>query len=161
MDNAQRAIMIGVGLFITILIIAAVMLIVTPAINLINNASGRIGNLETVLVNQLTAAYDETTVTGSQVIAAVTQYYYQEGMIIEVKASSTENTVTEYGTVKGEGGKTSGVKGHKYDNDTERAKITALTDSTNSDTYVQPGARFNAHLIKNGDAVVGIYFERN
>ena len=109
--------MIGVGLFITILIIAAVMLIVTPAINLINNASGRIGNLETVLVNQLTAAYDETTVTGSQVIAAVTQYYYQEGMIIEVKASSTENTVTEYGTVKGEGGKTSGVKGHKYDND--------------------------------------------
>ena len=54
MDNAQKAIMIGVGLFVTILIIAAVMLIVNPALNLINNATDRVANLSDSLVKQLT-----------------------------------------------------------------------------------------------------------
>jgi len=53
MDNAQKAIMIGVGLFVTILIIAAVMLIVNPAINLIDNAAGKIGNLSETFTTML------------------------------------------------------------------------------------------------------------
>ena len=54
MDNAQKAIMIGVGLFVTILIIAAVMLIVNPAINLINNATNKVSNLSDALQQRLT-----------------------------------------------------------------------------------------------------------
>ena len=71
MDNAQKAIMIGVGLFVTILIIAAVMLIVNPALNLINNATDRVANLSDSLVKQLTLEYDDRVVTGSKVISAV------------------------------------------------------------------------------------------
>lgn len=162
MDNAQRAIMIGVGLFITILIIAAVMLIVTPAINLINNASNRLGNLEASLVNQLTAQYDETTVTGNQVIAAVTQYYYDENMIIEVQAMKNGD-VKDYGKVKGDAtaGDYEVTSASKYDNNEARGKLSQLTDSTSPSTYVPVNASFKAHLIKNGDAVVGIIFERN
>ena len=159
MDNAQRAIMIGVGLFITILIIAAVMLIVTPAVNLINNASARLGNLEATLVNSLTAQYDETSVTGNQVVAAVTQYYYDEDMIIEVQAVKG-GAIKDYGKIKGNG-TTSVTKGANYDNESERGKLSDLTNSSSTDSYVPVNASFNAHLIKNGDAVVGIYFERN
>lgn len=159
MDNAQRAIMIGVGLFITILIIAAVMLIVTPAVNLINNASNRLGNLEASLVNQLTAQYDETTVTGNQVIAAVTQYYYQEGMIIEVQAVKGGD-YKDYGTVRGDNGNRSVNKGSAYDQESDRGRLSELTNISSSSTYVPVNATFDAHLIKNGDAVVGILFER-
>lgn len=159
MDNAQRAIMIGVGLFITILIIAAVMLIVTPAVNLINNASSRLGNLEATLVNSLTAQYDDTTVTGNQVIAAVTQYYYQDGMILEVRAVRGGD-VKDYGTVKGDNGSISVTKGLPYDDESERGKLSELTNVSSSTTYVPVNATFDAKLIKNGDAVVGILFER-
>ena len=42
MDNAQKAIMIGVGLFITIIIISAVLLITNLGTGLINNAQGQL-----------------------------------------------------------------------------------------------------------------------
>lgn len=38
MDSAQKAIMIGVGLFITIIIISAVMLITSEGQDIINNS---------------------------------------------------------------------------------------------------------------------------
>lgn len=158
MDNAQKAIMIGVGLFVTILIIAAVMLIVTPAINLINNASKRLGNLEATLVNQLTQTYDDTTVTGTQVIAAVSQYCTDEDMIIEVQAVK-DGTILEYGKIRGNGTVTV-TQGLSYDSSHPQTKVSALTDSSNKDSFVQTNARFDAHLIKNGDAVVGLLFQR-
>ena len=41
MDNAQKAIMIGVGIFITLLIIAAVMAIVNLGIGFMNTGTDR------------------------------------------------------------------------------------------------------------------------
>ena len=85
MDNAQKAIMIGVGLFVTILIIAAVMLIVNPAINLINNATNKVTNLSDALQQQLTQEYDDVVVTGAKVVSTVQLYNTDQSMILEVQ----------------------------------------------------------------------------
>ena len=45
MDNAQKAIMIGVGLFITIIVIAAVMLITGIGQDLLNSGTNQLGSI--------------------------------------------------------------------------------------------------------------------
>ena len=74
MDNAQKAIMIGVGLFITIIIISAVLLISNLGTGLINDASENLGSMTTGLQNQILASYDGKVLSGTQLRAAVQQY---------------------------------------------------------------------------------------
>ena len=63
MDNAQKAIMIGVGLFITIIIIAAVMLITGAGQDLMNQGTQQIGNISESLRIQVTDQYDGKVLT--------------------------------------------------------------------------------------------------
>lgn len=161
MDNAQKAIMIGVGLFVTILIIAAVMLIVNPAISLINNATDKVTNLSEALQNQLTQEYDEVTVTGSKVISTIQLYCTDQDMILEVKATDG-GEVLELGKVKGDNGSLSLAKALTYGSSDTQTKVSELSDSSVPENYVPASARYKAHLIKStsGDVVLGIYFER-
>lgn len=160
MDNAQKAIMIGVGLFVTILIIAAVMLIVNPAINLINNATNRVTNLSEALQNQLTQEYDNVTVTGAKVVSTVQLYCTDQDMILEV-LPTVGGKLLDLGKVRGDG-TTSIAKPLAYDSSNVQTKVSALSDSSNLDTYVPASARYNAQLIKStsGDVVLGILFTR-
>ena len=48
MDNAQKAIMIGVGLFITIIIISSVLLISNMGTNLITSAQSQLSGITKV-----------------------------------------------------------------------------------------------------------------
>ena len=74
MDNAQKAIMIGVGLFITIIIIAAVMLITGAGQDLMNQGMGELSNISDSLSRQLYADYADGEFSGSQVISAIKKY---------------------------------------------------------------------------------------
>ena len=94
MDNAQKAIMIGVGLFITIIIIAAVMLITGIGQDLLNQGTEKAGNVSSSLTQQETAAYDNTKMTGSQVISAVKKYYNDTNIAVQVKTNG--NNVYTY-----------------------------------------------------------------
>lgn len=90
MDNAQKAIMIGVGLFITIIIISAVLLITNIGTDMINNARNQMSNISKSLQNQVTSAFDGKTVTGSEVIAACQQYENSDQLSIWVVVSKEE-----------------------------------------------------------------------
>ena len=83
MDNAQKAIMIGVGLFITIIIISAVLLITNLGTGLIIDAQSQLGNISTSLQNTILQSYDGKVMSGTEVLAAARQY-----------ENSTEITVT-------------------------------------------------------------------
>lgn len=56
MDNAQKAIMIGVGLFITIIVIAAVMVISGMGQDIINSGTEQIGNVQSRLNDSIIEA---------------------------------------------------------------------------------------------------------
>jgi len=84
MDNAQKAIMIGVGLFITIIVIAAVMAITGIGTNLLNQGQEQLGGLSAQLEQQLTAEYDDVQKSGAQVLASVQKYYTDTTMVVHV-----------------------------------------------------------------------------
>lgn len=90
MDNAQKAIMIGVGLFITIIIISAVLLITNLGTGLINNAQTQLSSISKALQNQITASFDGRTLTGADVIAAV-QLYENSEISLVVNAGGTSS----------------------------------------------------------------------
>ena len=73
MENAQKAIMIGVGLFITIIIIAAVMLITGMGQNLLNQGQSQVNGISESLMNDLFEQYNGKVLTGAQVKTAAVQ----------------------------------------------------------------------------------------
>lgn len=96
MDNAQKAIMIGVGLFITIIIIAAVMLITGMGQNLLNKGQAQVEGISESLMNDLVAQYDGKTMSGSQVRTAAVQLANRSDANISVviKDSSSDTSST-------------------------------------------------------------------
>lgn len=165
MDNAQKAIMIGVGLFITIIIIAAVMLITGMGQDMINSSTTQVSNISTSLQAQLTSQYDGTVLNGSQVISAVKANYTTEGMVIIVD-NGTDKGVTNYGrsiisnptSIEVPTDQALKVNAIKVNNDP--VAVGKLSDASSSSTYVATSSRYNANLIKISDAVVGICFKR-
>ena len=84
MDNAQKAIMIGVGLFITIIIIAAVMLITGMGQNLLNKGQAQVSGISESLINDLVAQYDGKKMSGAQVRTAAVQLVNRDDATITV-----------------------------------------------------------------------------
>lgn len=99
MDNAQKAIMIGVGLFITIIIIAAVMLITGMGQNLLNKGTEQVQGISESLMNDLVAQYDGKKMSGAQVRTAGVQLLNKNDSTISVyiggDAASNKVTSTD------------------------------------------------------------------
>lgn len=161
MDNAQKAIMIGVGLFITIIIISAVMLITSAGQDMINNSTQQVGNISSSLQAQLTSQFDETVLTGSQVISAVKSYNTTEGFIITVKPKGGNEF--QYGKSVRKGWVNSSAGSTDWhvtgvDANSSVQAVGRLTDP-NDASYVASTAKYKAHLLKISDTVVGLYFQ--
>lgn len=133
MDNAQKAIMIGVGLFITIIVIAAVMMITGMGNNLIKDSEKEVINISKALQAQLTSEYDgNTNLNGSQVIAAVNKYYNND----ELKEVS--------------------VDGVNYS-----VNATSPVGVGNLSNKVRTADKYKSILVKAGNSVTGIAFTKN
>ena len=104
MENAQKAIMIGVGLFITIIIIAAVMLITGMGQNLLNQGQAQINGMSESLRNDLFQQYDGKKLSGAQVRSAAVQLVNRDDAsaisiyIGEEKEENVPISKTPYGT---------------------------------------------------------------
>lgn len=122
MDNAQKAIMIGVGLFITIIIIAAVMLITGMGQNLLNKGQAQVSGISESLMNDLVAQYDGKTMSGAQVRTAAVQLVNRDDATITVVIA--ESGTTTGGTTTG--GTTSYTKATSNVTNSINAKIKAL-----------------------------------
>ena len=127
MDNAQKAIMIGVGLFITIIIIAAVMLITGMGQNLLNKGQAQVSGISESLMNDLVAQYDGKTMSGAQVRTAAVQLVNRDDATITVviaESGTTTGGTTTGGTTTG--GTTSYTKATSNVTNSINAKIKAL-----------------------------------
>ena len=90
MDNAQKAIMIGVGLFITIIIISVVLLITNLGTDIANESTESLEGLTDSMRQQLALDYDGRTIGRNQVIDCATRYGQMTG--IEVRVTATGAT---------------------------------------------------------------------
>ena len=85
MDNAQKAIMIGVGLFITIIVIAAVMLITGMGQDLLNSGTQQLSGVSDTLRRQITDQYHEKVLTTSQVRTAMIDLLNRDSVIVNLQ----------------------------------------------------------------------------
>lgn len=183
MDNAQKAIMIGVGLFITIIIISAVLLITNIGTGMVNSSREQLSGISKGLQNQVTSAYDGKTMTGSEVIAAFTMYESSEMSIVVCTNKTTGANATAYTgkykldwaniqTAKTSGttlDSTGSYAGGVYYTGTElnqfgaadKTSLTAL-QSTAGTYKVNASQTYYSSIIKDSatDTVIGIVFVR-
>ena len=176
MDNAQKAIMIGVGLFITIIIISAVLLITNIGTDMINNARNQMSNISKSLQNQVTSAFDGKTVTGADVIAACQQYENSDQLSVKVYTTSTNSFNTgKYEVVLSEaldsikGSAKAGGVYVTYSGDTAYKELTGNAKSTLADiqdtsagTGVTGTQTYYSYVMKDkdSDTVMGVLFVR-
>ncbi len=92
MDNAQKAIMIGVGLFITIIVIAAVMLITGIGQDLLNSGTNQLTGISESLRTQMAEQYNGKTFTGAQVKTACSDLLNRNDATIKVAIDATIKT---------------------------------------------------------------------
>ena len=110
MDNAQKAIMIGVGLFITIIIIAAVMLITGMGQDMLSSGTKQITEISDNLSKQLYNDYDgKEGILGSEVISVIKTNYNKNGGIRMVVCENTGNKVFDTKPDAGEANKIGSV----------------------------------------------------
>lgn len=91
MDNAQKAIMIGVGLFITIIVIAAIMMITGIGQDLINQGTKQLGNMGEELDESLKSNYDQVSWSGRQVASEIRKLTEREDMAVYVITARNTN----------------------------------------------------------------------
>jgi len=91
MDNAQKAIMIGVGLFITIIIISAVLLIVNLGTGLVDESTAKLDSISSSLQGRLTEEYDNKIMTGSRVLSTIREFENSTSLCIGVFGPISEN----------------------------------------------------------------------
>ena len=176
MDNAQKAIMIGVGLFIAIIIISAVLLITNLGTGLIDDAKGNLSNISTQLQQQLVTEYDAKIVQGSEALAAVRKYYTDNKLAVYVTNGSTAigragatyiQTIT--GTIGATDVKVAATAVITYGatlvapatGTANRTAMANFTDVTN-DLYINPLSTYSASVIRHAttNAVIGIAFAK-
>ena len=177
MDNAQKAIMIGVGLFITIIIISAVLLIVNLGTGLVDDATSELGTMSTTLQSQILQTYDGKIISGTQVRAATNQYANDKALCVVVfdkdgnvtgqtgyAALSATNVIAN---IKDKIGK-SNVKVDGIGNDVlytswgaTAVKTTATEFSSSTDkAFINTSKNYKVSVIKNGnDTAIAIAFQ--
>ena len=180
MDNAQKAIMIGVGLFITIIIISAVLLIVNLGTGLVDDATAELGTMSTSLQNQILQSYDNKILSGVQVRSAIQQYMRATDMTVVLIGQSTSNgntTVKIAATVgakklgevtpTGEAFKVSTSQYSKPTGDatTHKTSMNEFNDITKagSGVYINTSSNYRSYVLEvdGTDTIVGVVFVPN
>lgn len=170
MDNAQKAIMIGVGLFITIIIISAVLLITNLGTNLISNAREQLGTMSTALENQILVAYDGKNISGSELLSTIAQYENSNavGVVVFGKDVSTvkytgavalQLDATDFASIGNSGGiDIADTKIVTFDTATKRNTLTEFNDAT---TGISKTSMYRSSVVKSAVSgkVIGIAFK--
>lgn len=173
MDNAQKAIMIGVGLFITIIIIAAVMTITGIGQNLLNQGQTQLSDLSEQLQREIYDGFDNKELSGSEVLTAIKKYYTNSkvSFIVYNNASTTSSdsplrggakyiTLNNRPDANSDEVTLNGTSEKLDDFDTSKKKTVLSNFSNTSKTsdYISPARTYKSLIVKQNDAVVGICF---
>lgn len=147
MDSAKKALLFGAGLFITIALITLFVIVYSTATDATKEAQSDFSGLQTELKDQKFSAYDNTNVSGSQVINAARKFQKQ----------GEEQTLGIYVQT---GKEESGSGTWYYMNSTEPDELTKGTESLagmqseNAKTYVNPSGQFKANVVYDKNGVV-------
>lgn len=158
MDNAQKAIMIGVGLFITIIIIAAVMVIVNMGQGLVNDGTKEISKLSSEMQRSMTLEYDNKIKTGVEVLAAIKKYYKDPDRVIILVNDSSKKQIQVGGLKATKGDSVNEISSTIKSDVTDVPALEQFTNVKAKDCYIVPTARYQTNVLLQNGAAVGIVF---
>lgn len=165
MNNAQRALLIAAGLFLTIALITLVVNLFGSAQEASKQAQNDFSSMQTELSNAAFDGYDNTTLTGSQVLNAIRKYLTKESFGIQVRTGKNKLVSSTTGMwynheIDIDGGSGSVSYGEIIDDDAD-GTLTIATDEE-SDHYINPSGQFKGLVIRDNNGVVrGIIFTQN
>lgn len=156
MNNAQSALKVAAGIFLTIALITIVVLLFVSAQEATKTAQNEFSSIQTELSKASFTVYDNTTVSGSQVVNAIRKFYKQDQFGVRVITGKNKaNGITE-GTYYGSDVLDNGtVSSAKRNESLELATLESL------ESYVNPSGKFRARVIVDQSNVTrGIVFEQ-
>lgn len=174
MDNAQKAIMIGVGLFITIIIISAVLLITNMGSSTINKSTTELGAISDSTQNQIIKDYDGKIISSTETLELIKKYYTGKDGVSIIFTNNTTNAypynklsdkarvgakyINYYGglvyvngnhTLNGQAKQVyffASDHVYTFSSDYVKTSLSAFSDSTNQ-FYIAPGAKYKTCVI--------------
>lgn len=161
-EHGSKATNVGVSIILTLAIIAAVVTIVTIALKMTTTGATEATNLSGQMEESKYSRYDNTQVTGDQIVSLIKQFENDQVGIRVENGSNHMDYIYE-------------LTAADYDNrtgalaDKPRIKTDAtgynqaLLDMTDKSkpSYISPGKKYLCHVLKNTDteAIVGLYFK--
>ena len=158
--------MIGVGLFITIIIISAVLLIVNLGTGLVDDATDNLSSISSTLQNQILQDYDNKVLSGTQVRSAIQQYMdstsvsvvlvNMDGQSVFSGGNKDLTTATLKETVGGGQYCIEEIPG----TDGDSVSMSRFSNPEN-DEYINTSRRYNSYIVRLTDddgAMLGIVF---
>ncbi|KJD42879.1 hypothetical protein [Paenibacillus terrae] len=130
MNNAASALKVAAGLFLTIALITIVVMLFGSAQEGTKQAQTEFAGIQTELTGQAFVGYENTILTGSQVVSSIRRFGNKEEFKIDIK------------TKKNSGG-TSYTKGN-----------IGNTQSITSNEYVNPSGQFKGEVVRDANNVV-------
>ncbi|AQT83785.1 hypothetical protein ERICIV_02910 [Paenibacillus larvae subsp. larvae] len=158
MGNAQRALTMAAGFFLAIALITIAVVMFISAQDATKTAQNNFSDIQTDLSQTAFTVYDNTVVSGSQVVNALRKFQDKDQFGIQIKTGKNKsgtwyfNTVNisvptgseNYGTIASGG---SGSLGN-------------VINEASAD-YVNPNGKFKAAIVKDSSNVIrGIIFEQ-
>ncbi|RJG21346.1 ABC transporter permease [Paenibacillus thiaminolyticus] len=156
MNNAQSALKVAAGILLTIALITIVVLLFANANEATKTAQNEFSSIQTELSRAAFTVYDNTTVSGSQVINAIRKYYSQDQFGIRVitgkNKANNNKTGNYYGMNVLDDGSISG---------TSKNENIQIAQTETLDSYVNPSGKFIAKVIVDKNNVTrGIVFDQ-
>ncbi|NGP59833.1 ABC transporter permease [Paenibacillus thiaminolyticus] len=156
MNNAQSALKVAAGIFLTIALITIVVLLFVSAQEATKTAQNEFSSIQTELSKASFTVYDNTTVSGSQVVNAIRKFYKQDQFGVRViTGKNKSNGITE-GTYYG-----SDVLDNGTISSAKRNESLELATQESLESYVNPSGKFKARVIVDQSNVTrGIVFDQ-
>ncbi|GIO80490.1 hypothetical protein J6TS7_41000 [Paenibacillus dendritiformis] len=156
MNNAQSALKVAAGIFLTIALITIVVLLFVSAQEATKTAQNEFSSIQTELSKASFTVYDNTTVSGSQVVNAIRKFYKQDQFGVRVITGKNKSSGNTDGTYYG-----SDVLDNGTFSSAKRNENLELATLESLDSYVNPSGKFKARVIVDQSNVTrGIVFEQ-
>lgn len=164
MSNAQRALLVAAGLFLTIALITLVVNLFGSAQDASKQAQNEFSSIQTELSQQTFLVYDNTTLSGSQVINAIRKFKDKDSFGIQVTtgknmASGHEGSWYHHYIIVTDNpdDPNHGNVGHS----SPTGSLMRATDERDND-YINPSGKFKAKLIRDkSNAIRAIIFTQD
>ncbi|KQY91025.1 ABC transporter permease [Paenibacillus sp. Root52] len=150
-SNATSALKIGAGVFLTIALITIVVTLFISSTDAVKEGQTQFSSIQTQLSQTRYNVYENTTMTGSQVMNAVRQFNNETQFGVFVQTG--KGGLTYYGnTFNQDTGNIEGV--------TNNTKLGPALDEADVN-YINPSGKFKASVVRDANNVVrGIIFKQ-